>query len=124
LLFRVCDFKQTQSINTKVRAFLFETNSSEEGESDGKVQQRLTLENNGRILLYIPTTICHFINSKSPLYNMTPMQLADSNFEIVLSMTGISEKTGLTSQVCFWIILIFFKTNQDQFLVAYFLSTA
>lgn len=81
----------------------------------GKSQKRLPLENNGRIFLIWPTTICHFINSKSPFYELSPKDLLEKNFEIILSMTGISEKTGLTSQVYLKITLSNFKQFNKEF---------
>ncbi|KAL7044751.1 hypothetical protein ACKWTF_002042 [Chironomus riparius] len=97
LLFRVADFNQSHSIDTKIRAYLFEEQISPEGERIGKGQKRIDLENNGRVFLIWPQTICHFIDEQSPFYDMSAKDLLERRFELVASMTGISRHTG---QMC------------------------
>ena len=64
----------------------------------GKSQQRLKLENNGRVFLIWPNTVCHIIDKSSPFYDMSARDLIQKRFEIVLSLTGISRHTGQTTQ--------------------------
>lgn len=98
IVFRVADFKQTQSIDSKLRAYLFEEKITLEGERAGKTQLRLKLENNGRVFLIWPQTVCHYIDKTSPFYDMSARDLLQRKFEIVLSLTGISSHTGMTTQ--------------------------
>lgn len=98
LIFRVADFKQSQSIDSKLRAYIFEEKITSEGERAGKIQQRLKLENNGRVFLIWPQTVCHYIDKDSPFYDMSARDLLQRKFEIVLSLTGISHHTGMTTQ--------------------------
>lgn len=97
LLFRVADFNQSHSIDTKIRAYLFEERITTEGERVGKNQMRINLENNERVFLIWPQTLCHFIDKSSPFYDMSAKDLLERRFELVVSMTGISRHTG---QMC------------------------
>ncbi|CAO1344729.1 unnamed protein product [Diamesa tonsa] len=98
LIFRVCDFMQAHAIDSKIKAYLFEEKVTLEGERVGKCQQRLKLENNGRVFLIWPQTVCHFIDKNSPLYDMSAKDLIERRFEIVVTMTGISKATGQMTQ--------------------------
>lgn len=98
LVFRVADFKQAHSIDSKIRAYLFEEKITGEGERVSKSQQRLKLENNGRVFLIWPQTVCHLIDKTSPFYDMSARDLIQKRFEIVLSLTGISSHTGQMTQ--------------------------
>jgi potassium inwardly-rectifying channel subfamily J, other len=86
------------SIDTKLRAYLFEEKITLEGEKTGKSQQRLKLENNGRVFLIWPQTVCHVIDKNSPFFDMSARDLIQRRFEIVLSLTGNSRHTGQTTQ--------------------------
>jgi potassium inwardly-rectifying channel subfamily J len=58
----------------------------------------LTLENNGRVFLILPQTVCHIIDETSPFYDMSARDLLQRRFEIVVSLTGISRHTSETYQ--------------------------
>lgn len=98
LIFRVADFRQAHSIDSKIRAYLFEEKITEEGERVSKSQQRLKLESNGRVFLIWPQTVCHQIDKTSPFYDLSARDLIQKRFEIVLSLTGISSHTGQMTQ--------------------------
>lgn len=98
MIFRVADFKQAHSIDSKIRAYLFEEKITEEGERVSKSQQRLKLDNNGRVFLIWPQTVCHSIDKTSPFYDMSARDLIQRRFEIVLCLTGISSHTGQMTQ--------------------------
>ena len=98
LIFRVADFKQAHSIDSKIRAYLFEEKITEEGERVCKSQQRLKLENNGRVFLIWPQTVCHQIDKTSPFYDMSARDLIQKQFEVVLCLTGASSHSGHTTQ--------------------------
>lgn len=72
---------------------------SREGECLGKIQSRLRIENNGRIFLFWPITVSHVIDENSPLYNYSAKDLMTKKVEIVLTLSGISQKTGQMRQV-------------------------
>lgn len=75
LLFRIADFNQSHSINTEIRAFLFEERITLEGERMGKSQEQLQLENNGRVFAFWPLTVCHVIEKSSPFYDLSAKDL-------------------------------------------------
>eukprot|EP00800_Vazella_pourtalesii_P010222 TRINITY_DN25421_c0_g1_i1.p1 TRINITY_DN25421_c0_g1~~TRINITY_DN25421_c0_g1_i1.p1 ORF type:complete len:110 (-),score=20.78 TRINITY_DN25421_c0_g1_i1:32-361(-) len=49
--------------------------------------------------LILPSEVRHEINPSSPLYNISPRQLRQENFEIVVVLEGIVEGTGSTTQI-------------------------
>lgn len=97
-IFRAADFKQDHSIDSKIRAYLFEEKITAEGERTGKNQQRLKLDTNGRVFLIWPQTVCHVIDKTSPFYDMSARDLIQRHFEVVVSLTGISRHTGQMTQ--------------------------
>ena len=46
-----------------------------------------------------PMTVAHKIDSESPLYNHGPVEILKSEFEIILTLEGITPETGNTIQV-------------------------
>jgi potassium inwardly-rectifying channel subfamily J len=98
LLFRVADFRQTRSIDSKIRAYLFEEGRTKEGESIGKRQKRLKIEASGRVFMIWPQTVCHVIDETSPLYGYGPMDFEDGRFEIIVGLKGESSYSGHTTQ--------------------------
>ena len=51
-----------------------------------------------RLFLLTPVVITHHITPASPLYNLTPHNLAEMDFEIIVVLEGAVEATGLTAQ--------------------------
>ncbi|KAG5668214.1 hypothetical protein PVAND_016162 [Polypedilum vanderplanki] len=98
LLFRVADFRQTRSIDSKIRAYLFEEARTKEGEYLGKRQQRLKIQDSGRVFMIWPQTVCHVIDENSPLYKYGPMDFIDGRFEIIVGLKGESSYSGHTTQ--------------------------
>ena len=56
--------------------------------------------NNGRDRLFLltPVIITHHITAGSPLYNLSPRDMAEMEFEIVVVLEGAVEATGQTAQ--------------------------
>ena len=54
---------------------------------------------NDRVLILWPVTIAHKIDQDSPLYDMNPRDILSSQFEVVLTLEGVTEETGNTIQV-------------------------
>lgn len=67
---------------------------SPEGEALKNFQYQLELENEGKVFLIFPLTICHIIDSSSPLYDLSAKDLYEKRFEIVITLTGLSNLTG------------------------------
>lgn len=51
--------------------------SSIEGERLPQFQHSLKLENDGRVHLIFPTTLCHVIDEQSPLYDLSAKDLLE-----------------------------------------------
>lgn len=97
-VFRLCDVKQQHAIETKVTAVLLEQRRSLEGEVIEKNESFMKLENNGRILLMWPITVCHVIDSESPLFDISAKDLLEKKFEIVITLTGGTMTTGQVTE--------------------------
>lgn len=77
LFFRVADFRGTRSIDSKVRAYLFEDVVTDEGEVIEKRQKRLKIEESGRVFMIWPQTVCHVIDEKSPFYGVDEVEMRE-----------------------------------------------
>ena len=51
-----------------------------------------------RALLLWPMTIIHVINEKSPFWKMSPKELLNSSFEVIITLDSVIESTGNTTQ--------------------------
>ena len=56
-------------------------------------------EENDRVLILWPVTIAHKIDEDSPLYDMNPRDILNSQFEVIMTLEGVTEETGNTVQV-------------------------
>ena len=56
-------------------------------------------DENDRVLILWPVTIAHKIDEDSPLYDMNPRDILSSQFEILVTLEGVTEETGNTIQV-------------------------
>ena len=54
---------------------------------------------NDRVLILWPVTISHKIDEDSPLYDMNPRDILSSQFEVLVTLEGVTEETGNTIQV-------------------------
>ncbi|XP_062551427.1 ATP-sensitive inward rectifier potassium channel 11-like [Armigeres subalbatus] len=97
-VFRLCDVKQQHGIETKVTAVFLEQRRSLEGEVIEKNESYMKLENNGRILLMWPVTVCHVIDNESPLFDISARDLLVKKFEIVITLTGGTMTTGQVTE--------------------------
>ncbi|XP_059620304.1 ATP-sensitive inward rectifier potassium channel 8-like [Phlebotomus argentipes] len=93
LLFRISNAAQHQEINSRVEAILCEKNV--DGET---LSHKLELENDGNITLFLPYVVSHAITEGSPLYGYSAADLLQANIEILVTLTGSSKATGMTTQ--------------------------
>eukprot|EP00090_Calanus_glacialis_P013595 TRINITY_DN22259_c0_g1_i1.p1 TRINITY_DN22259_c0_g1~~TRINITY_DN22259_c0_g1_i1.p1 ORF type:complete len:454 (+),score=125.13 TRINITY_DN22259_c0_g1_i1:173-1363(+) len=103
LLFRVGNVRSSHLLEAHVRAQLIQKVVTEEGENIFFHQQELkvgTQMDGGedRTLLLWPVTVGHLIDKDSPLWKLSPKDLLNSNFEIVVTLEGSIESTGNTTQ--------------------------
>ncbi|XP_039452748.1 ATP-sensitive inward rectifier potassium channel 8-like [Culex pipiens pallens] len=97
-VFRICDTKHQHAIETKINVVMLQSHRSLEGEIIEKYERHMSLENNGRVLLFWPVTVCHVIDAQSPLYDLTPKDLLESKFEIVVTLSGGTNITGQVNE--------------------------
>ncbi|XP_055543227.1 ATP-sensitive inward rectifier potassium channel 11-like isoform X2 [Wyeomyia smithii] len=97
-IFRLCDLKQQHAIETKISAVMLEQRRSLEGELIEKHESYMKLENGGRILLMWPVTVCHVIDSESPMFDISAKDLLQKRFEIVVTLSGGTMTTGQVNE--------------------------
>ncbi|XP_058451523.1 ATP-sensitive inward rectifier potassium channel 11-like [Malaya genurostris] len=97
-VFRLCDLKHQHAIETKISTVMLEQRRSLEGELIEKHESTMKLENNGRILLMWPVTVCHVIDSESPLFDISAKDLLQKRFEIVVTLSGGTMTTGQVNE--------------------------
>jgi Inward rectifier potassium channel C-terminal domain len=74
-----------------MRARIVRKHVTKEGELLDFYQEELALTIDGcddRIVLLWPTLVCHQINEKSPLYNMSELDFQRDQFEILVMLEG------------------------------------
>lgn len=52
-----------------------------EGEILRQFHHRLKLENDGKLFLIFPLTVCHVIDASSPLYDLSAKDLLEKKYE-------------------------------------------
>jgi len=103
LLFRVANMRSSHLLEAHARAQLVQKVSTEEGEvihfhqEELKVGTQLSGEEDRALLLW-PLIIAHRIDEESPLWRMSPQDIQSTNFEIIVTLEGIVEPTGNTTQ--------------------------
>ena len=106
LICRVCDMRKSALLEAHVRMVIIRKEVTEEGEtipyqlSDLDVTTEVDGEND-RVLILWPVTIAHKIDEDSPLYDMNPRDILSSQFEVILTLEGVTEETGNTIQVMY-----------------------
>ena len=103
LMCRVSDLRKTSLLEAHVRMILIHRVETEEGEvipyQETELEAGSELDgSNERVLVLWPTTIAHKIDSESPLYNMNPKDLTSAQFEVIVTLEGVTEETGNTIQ--------------------------
>ncbi|XP_034247443.1 G protein-activated inward rectifier potassium channel 3-like isoform X3 [Thrips palmi] len=101
LMFRVGDMRKSHIVGASIRAQLIRTKTTQEGETLAPFQHELTLsaDDCGSDLFFIwPTVVVHKIDSASPLWNMSAVDMMHEKFEIVVILEGTIETTSQTTQ--------------------------
>ncbi|XP_047215923.1 inward rectifier potassium channel 16-like [Girardinichthys multiradiatus] len=96
LSWRLGDFRGNHILEGFIRAHLVRYVKQREG-SVVMLYQELDLEN-PHVVLAVPTTIIHKLKPGSPLYRMTPDDLQEEHFELVVCFTYTGDSTGLLHQ--------------------------
>ncbi|XP_002001643.3 ATP-sensitive inward rectifier potassium channel 12 [Drosophila mojavensis] len=94
LLFRVCDPREQQSIESKIRVYMIVDKHTREGEVI-KTHTELKLEGNGEQLIVWPDIVCHVIDETSPLFAFNnAKQFNAGQFELYVTIVGTSPTTA------------------------------
>ena len=104
LTFRVADLRASQLVDSHIQMEMFYTRATNEGELP-YFHERLSIgngisevEKSYYTFMITPNIICHVIDEKSPLYEMSRLDLQKGNVELVVFLEGVIESTGLTMQ--------------------------
>ncbi|XP_017465925.1 PREDICTED: ATP-sensitive inward rectifier potassium channel 15 isoform X1 [Rhagoletis zephyria] len=132
LLFRVCDPRKQQTIESKIRVYLITDKTTREGEF---VQTRteLKLDGGGEQIIVWPEIVCHVIDETSPLhYLRSAKDLNEAQFELYVSIVGTSAATAMVTEArtsyvpcedIFWgqrfVNIISYDTRNEHYIVDY-----
>ncbi|XP_062930606.1 inward rectifier potassium channel 16-like [Mobula hypostoma] len=96
MMWRIGDLRESHIIEGTVRAQLLRFKEHDD--------QKLSMEHQdldigtGNVILISPVTIVHEINEDSPLYNLSQKDLAEDDFEIIVTFVYSEDSTGNTHQ--------------------------
>ncbi|XP_030382814.1 inward rectifier potassium channel irk-1 [Scaptodrosophila lebanonensis] len=131
LLFRACDPREQQSIESKIRVYMIVDKQTREGEVI-KTHTELKLVGNGEQLIVWPEIICHIIDETSPLQCFSnAKQFNAAQFELYVSIVGTSPataqmteaKTSYVPREIFWgqrfVNIIHYDVAQERYFIDY-----
>lgn len=107
LMFRVGDIRKSQIVDASIRMQLFRKWTTTEGREVPFYQEDLKVcydwrnpDNDFRnqLFLLLPMVIIHVIDENSPFYGLTPDEIKESDYEVVVVLDGIVEHTGMNTQ--------------------------
>ena len=103
ILCRISDLRRASLLEAHVRMIVVRKEKTDEGEVIPYQQTDLECGSeidgsNDRVLIWWPVTISHMINEDSPFFEMTPREILNEQFEIVVTLEGVTEETGNTIQ--------------------------
>uniref|UniRef100_A0A914X1S1 Uncharacterized protein n=1 Tax=Plectus sambesii TaxID=2011161 RepID=A0A914X1S1_9BILA len=102
LMFRIADIcDKLHLCEPHVRLYMARTRINKHGQKEliGMRDMDVGYDNGrDRLLLIWPVIVVHMINEKSPLFGMTRETLAAADFELIMTVEGIVEATGMTFQ--------------------------
>jgi inward rectifier potassium channel len=95
LMFRVANERRNHVVEATIRVAMLRSETTKEGESLRRVVD-LPLMRTSTPTFILTWTMMHQITKSSPLYGLTPEDLAKMQTEIVLTLTGLDETLGQT----------------------------
>jgi len=104
LMVRIGDLRQTHLLESHISGHIVKKRTTLEGEVIPYMIEKMEfgshLDGSEEYLqLLWPMVVSHKIDSSSPLYNLNPRDILDSQFEIILTLEGVTPETGNTIQV-------------------------
>lgn len=100
-MFRVGDLRKSMIISASVRIQVVKKTTTPEGEVVPIHQLDIPVDNpieSNNIFLVAPLIICHVIDKRSPLYDISATDLATQDLEVIVILEGVVETTGITTQ--------------------------
>lgn len=100
-MFRVGDLRKSMIISASVRIQVVRKTTTPEGEVIPIHQVDIPVDNpieSNNIFLVAPLIICHVIDKRSPLYDISAADLALQDLELIVILEGVVETTGITTQ--------------------------
>ncbi len=103
ILCRISDLRKYSLLEAHVRMIVIRKERTAEGEDIPFQQTDLECGSevdgsNDRVLILWPVTVAHKIDADSPFYEMGPRELLSAQFEIIVTLEGVTEETGNTVQ--------------------------
>jgi len=104
LVVRLGDLRATHLIECHVSGHLLAKETTEEGEAIPYHLASMSFGSNmdgtvDYIQPFWPIVVSHKIDSSSPLYQMAPKDFQTKQFEIILTLEGVTAETGMSVQV-------------------------
>ncbi|NXG05969.1 KCNJ8 protein, partial [Sakesphorus luctuosus] len=100
-MFRVGDLRKSMIISASVRIQVVRKTTTPEGEVIPIHQVDIPVDNpieSNNIFLVAPLIICHVIDKRSPLYDISAADLMLQDLELIVILEGVVETTGITTQ--------------------------
>lgn len=100
-MFRVGDLRKSMIISASVRIQVVKKTTTPEGEVVPIHQLDIPVDNpieSNNIFLVAPLIICHVIDKRSPLYDISAADLINQDLEVIVILEGVVETTGITTQ--------------------------
>lgn len=100
-MIRIGDIQKSYIVQASVKARLIRRIYSKQEELLDFHQDDISMSVDNcdnRLMLLWPTTVYHKIDSKSPFWEMSALDLQHEHFEIVVTLEGGVESTGLQAQ--------------------------
>ncbi|CAG9773972.1 unnamed protein product [Ceutorhynchus assimilis] len=101
LMFRVGDIRPHYIVDARIRVFLVKFTKTLEHEPLPHTQTELKIHVDGcldNMFFNWPMVMCHVIDEESPLYYLSPSDLSQRKFEIMVIIEGTEENTGQVTQ--------------------------
>ncbi|XP_040293725.1 ATP-sensitive inward rectifier potassium channel 8 [Bufo bufo] len=101
LMFRIGDLRKSMIISASIRIQVVRKTVTPEGEVIPIHQIDVPVDNSiesNNIFLVAPLIVCHVIDKRSPLYDVSASDLSTQDLEVIVILEGVVETTGITTQ--------------------------
>ena len=97
-------FRQTHLLESHISGHIVKKRTTLEGEVIPYMMEKIEFGSHldgseDSLQLLWPMVVSHRIDSSSPLYSLSPRDILDTQFEIILTLEGVTPETGNTIQV-------------------------